>query len=262
MSVTALSFTFNLYAPTAPTAPAKPALEPSPQVTKTDAAPGDTAAGPRPQRLAQALGTALRELGVGSTDTATGGAAVDTAVHAFAHALWDALAPPTRDAGGRSGEHRQDGAHGHHGHHHGARAAYGDLAQRLEALSQTVAATPDAGSQPISVTPPTPATAPAAADGVAATETPVRAAEVPADTTPTAPAPAATTSAARSPLIDAFAKLYAALQPQAASASAGDIAGKLQQFLHTLAQSLGGGTTSPVADAPVPTSGAFVDVSA
>ena len=122
---------------------------------------GEHGAG-RTNRLTQALSAALRELGIGGTGStgmkpgktltpattditaaaaaspaapSTGGD-LNGAIEQFAHALMNALGDALgagRAARGHSGEHRQDGEHGHQGH--GARHnPYGNLAQRLQNL--------------------------------------------------------------------------------------------------------------------------------
>ncbi len=119
------------------------------------------------------------------------------------------------------------------------RRGYGNLSQRLEALSQTVAAPATAA---------TPAAAPAPTPSVDATPA---AAPVAAGTTPPAASiavPVAT--AAKTPLLDAFTKLFNALKPAAtdttAATPATDMSEKLRQFLQSLAQALAPDTSGSV----------------
>ena len=229
-------------------------------------------------RLTLALSAALREIGIGGlpaqagapattgTPANTGSAAapaatppaageLNAAVAQFASALMDALGAG-RSARGRSGEHRQDGEHGHHGQG-GRDNRYGDLAQRLESLSKTVLQVPPTAQAPSD--PSTPA--------APVTEAPISVAPVDdSDIAPAAPAPApapaapAATRSALSPLLQAFTKLFDALTPPApAHAPATDMASRLQQFLHTMAQAL---SRNGLDSAMALQSGAFIDVKA
>ena len=161
--------------------------------------------------------------------------------HAFAHALYSALrgADDASDAG-RGGRPENPGHQGHHGHHGVSKSAFGDLAQRLETLAQSLGSAPTALADP--VTPP--ATVPV----------------VPA----AAPTGASTTTAAPadSPLLSAFQGLLSALAPTASPSAAGtDPASvKLAAFLHQMAQSLGLGSSEPASS--VPASGSLINVTA
>ena len=278
---------------------------------------GEYSAG-RTNRLTQALSAALREIGIGSTGMKPGkagtpatmdtnGAAVappaapstagdlNGAVEQFAHALMNALGDALgsgRAARGQSGEHRQDGEHGHHGH--GRRhIQYGDLAQQLKNLSQTVVQ-----PAPTALATSAPATAEAAVSKAAISLPPTAESERSVD----APAPAATAQAvaqvqvqaaakatapafatapivatapalalapatapapirsAASPLLTAFTRLFDALKPQTTSdAPATDMAARLQQFLHTMAQAL---SNSGWNGAALSQTGALIDVQA
>lgn len=270
MTISSMSFNFvNVY--TTSVSPAKAGGMPAAATDRTERAPGaDSDRGAEhPNRLVQALGAALREIGIGvgateGTSANTGSTAttdtpatpstvsdIDTAVQEFAHALLGALGAG-REARGRSGEHRQDGEHRHHehSHDHGLRSTgYGDLAQRLERLSQTIVKMPPAA----------PATsAPATAVSPVADTPSSLAPEVQSDVSTMAP----TTSvrAEASPLITAFSKLFDALQPNAPAESPGtSMATRLQQFLHTASQAL---SRSGLDVAAAPQIGAFVDASA
>lgn len=279
MTISSMSFNFvNVH--TTPVSPAKAGRTPAAATDRTERAPGaDSDRGAeRPNRLVQALGAALREIGLGlglgvgvgategmsantgstaTTDTPATPSTVsdiDTAVQEFAHALLGALGAlgAGREARGPSREHRQDGEHRHHeqSHDHGLRSTgYGDLAQRLERLSQTIVKMPPAA----------PATsAPATAVSPVADTPSSVAPEVQSDVSTMAP----TTSvrAEASPLITAFSKLFDALQPNAPAESPGtSMATRLQQFLHTASQAL---SRSGLDVAAAPQIGAFVDASA
>lgn len=278
MTISSLSFSFvNVYTTSA--APATVGRPPA-AVSKAIDCRHDTdeghAAG-RPNRLTQALAAALREIGIGgaaaapgTTGTAapaapaalTGTAAapaaapstagdLSAAVEQFADALMDALGAG-RSARGRSGEHRQDGEHGRHGH--GRRnTRYGDFAQRLESLSKSIVQTPP--TAPVASAPPT-AVAPVIKAPISLPPT------VESEPGVAAPAPAAPAPirSALSPLLDAFSRLFEALKPAAAAdAPATDMASRLQQFLHTMAQTLSRNGSDTAA---APQRGAFIDVRA
>ena len=279
---------------------------------------GEHGAG-RTNRLTQALSAALRELGIGGTGStgmkpgktltpattditaaaaaspaapSTGGD-LNGAIEQFAHALMNALGDALgagRAARGHSGEHRQDGEHGHQGH--GARHnPYGNLAQRLQDLSQTVvqpaptALTTSAPATAAAAVNKTPISLPPVADSERSVAAPAPAAQAPvqaqvqaavivtapafgtAPSVATAPAsaPAPATAPApipspASPLLTAFTRLFDALKPQTPSdAPATDMAARLQQFLHTMAQALsnsGGNGTA------LSRTGAFINVQA
>ncbi|MDP3823371.1 MAG: hypothetical protein Q8R33_18035 [Burkholderiales bacterium] len=281
MTVTSLSFTLiTTYAPQR-AQPATGAQSKAPPVHDDDAGCEHKRPASRQNRLADAMMSALRELGFGATAAAAAPAAgtpaassaaapatpsatatpatseaasaakasssVESAVQQFAHALFQALRQSgngKKDSDDDSGRVAGHGHHRHH-HHHGQGHGYGNLSQRLEALSQT-AGTPTPGA--------TTAAAPASAAGTpaAASTTPVATPIV----TPVAPV-------AKNPLLDAFTKLFETLKPAntgtAASTPATDMAEKLRQFLHTLAQALAPDTMGSVQRAQV---GGLVDVSA
>lgn len=246
MPITSMSFTFvsmvassgNVAAVPAPAQPPAPA--PS-RVEPDDDAPRR---GGGQNRLAAAMVSALRELGLGSaaTSTATPAAAptnaaqptpasdatVDSAVQQFAHELFQAMRQVGRgDAREHGGGHDSDDR----GHHHHARHAegYGGWSQRLAALARSV-------SEPVA-TPAAPATTAASAAATTATTTTA----TPATTAPAVTDPATKSQPATSPanpLLDAFAKLWAAIAPPAVTAPTTDMAGKLREFLQSLAQSL------------------------
>ena len=290
MNIRSLSINFvNLYTPSAPSATAArspAAVSKEADNTKSD---GDGHGAVRTNRLTQALTAALREIGIGgagspynkaatpettdtndtndttdTSDTAAASAAtpstngdVNAAVEQFANALMDALGAG-RGARGPGGEQRQDGERSDHGH--GSRnTRYGDFAQRLESLSQTIVQTLPAAQLPSA----------AASAVVPATEAPISlaptieselgvAAPASAQASP-APAPAPTRSAT-STLLDAFSRLFDALKPRAtADAPATDMATRLQQFLHTMAQTL---SHTGWDSAAAHQTGAFVDVKA
>jgi hypothetical protein len=239
---------------------ATPAAGASPGNAATTAATAAPAtATPTPGTAATA--TTATTAAVSAADAAS----VESAVHQFAHALFQALrqggggAPASGDGNGRV---EGEGHHRHH-HHHREGHGYGDMAQRLEALSQTVG-TPAAA-------PTTPAAAaanaaPAAAATNAAPASPVASSSLSVTltvddgrsdaTTPATPAPpvatpapvvvsdpatapAATSKIATNPLLDAFSKLFKVLKPQPADAvTETAMADKLRSFLHTLAQAM------------------------
>ncbi len=281
-TITALSFSFvSLYASSA-AKPAAPAERPAAAApAETHACGSKQRAGGRENRLAQAMMSALRELGIGAvaTDATTPAATAATtattaaapaasgtdaaapastepaaaAVVQFAHALFQAL----RQGGGANASSGDDDrrvqgdrAHGHHHHeqhHHHLyrrgeqRERYGDLSQRLEALAQTFGT-----STPAATTGPVQAGASAASGAV--------------------PAAPTVTSARQHPLLEAFTKLFNALKaPEAAGAATAatstdaDLSGKLRLFLHTLAEALRPDALDGAPAAPV---GALVNVTA
>jgi hypothetical protein len=283
MSITALSFSFvSLYASPA-AKPATPAERPAAAALAETHACDRQRPGGRENRLAQAMMSALCELGLGGAATAVTGTAAPaptpaaaatatdasapaataataataaSAVYQFAHELFQALRQDQRGKASSDGEAgRVEGGEGrgHHHHHHdngyhrgGRREGYGDLSQRLEALSQTFG---------------TPAAA--ATTGVAQASASAAAAEL-----PTA-APAA--SSAKNPLLEAFAKLFSALKASAAAGTAAstatttatsaesDLSGKLRLFLYTLAVAL---RPDAMAGAQVSQVGGLVNVTA
>ncbi|KNZ31624.1 MAG: hypothetical protein AD742_16755 [Methylibium sp. NZG] len=350
---TSLSFTFvNTYAAPAAkqTAPAERCAPAGPAARHScdEARPAS-----RPNRLVEAMMTALRELGVGNaaaqpaqpaatavvavpstaadaaaalaagqasaaaavaqsaaataTATATTAASpntapmdvadkpqvsIESAVRQFAHELFSALRQMGRGESAERGADRVHGDggrrhhHGHHGHHGWRREGYGDMAQRLNALSQTYAAPAAVGaaggpasmasSLSITLTIQTSAVrapaqaettnaAVASSDGRIETSAATSAADVSATalpalaTTPAAPALAASpvTEPARNPLLDAFSQLFGALKPQAAQT---DMADKLRTFLQTLAQAMRPDSVNQ--GNPMPQVGALVNITA
>ncbi len=195
---------------------------------------------------------------------------LESAVRQFAHELFSALRQVGRGESSEQGSrNRIDGDGGrrhHHGHHGWRREGYGDMAQRLDALSQTFAApaaVAAAGPAPVSTSisitltiqngvaqqngaAPQNGVAPAPAESVttnpavdanAATAETAAAAQA-SEAVQAAPAASAPTTAqevARNPLLDAFSQLFGALKPQAAQT---DMADKLRSFLQTLAQAM------------------------
>lgn len=333
MSITSLSFTFvNLYAPqTAKAAPAAERQAPAEQAEASQC--GEHRPASRPNRLVEAMMSALRELGFGSpassapaAEAATGPSAaaasasnapaeaatasdetaapapaqaadgptvgdptvpateaqpaaepavtVESAVHQFAHELFRALRDIGRGESSEQGSNRIDGEQGGRSRHHGwRREGYGDMAQRLDALSQTfaapaaVAAASDASPNPvvassISITltlQDGQADAPAEA---AASATPAPAAAVAeqgAGAAQTATAPSVAQDTAKNPLLEAFSKLFTALKPQAAGAPQVDVADKLRSFLQTLAQAMRPETMSTL---QTPQVGGLINVTA
>ena len=167
--------------------------------------------------------------------------------HAFAHAIYSALrgAEDASDSG-RGGRPENPGHQGHHGHHGVSKSTYGDLAQRLETLAQSLGSTPTAPADPVAPT----ATVPVVPD--------------PAPTGPTTAAPTTPTTAAPadSPLLSAFKDLLSALAPSTppSAATADPASAKLAAFLHQIAQSLGLGSSETASD--VPASGSLINVTA
>ena len=223
-----------------------------------------------------AANDASAEAGAASEVAATkaadsAGGDLASAVYQFAHELMKSMRQAGRgDSGGDgmrgegddgSRRHHHQHVHGHHGHHgrHGGghhgwrREGYGDMSQRLEALANRYApqpatasaATPIASAASMTLTvesdpavvaePDAPATTVSAAGATAAAEEGVA---DPIASTIAEPA-GANAGPARNPLLQAFSKLFSALQPQAAATmSESDMAGKLRQFLQSLAQAL------------------------
>jgi hypothetical protein len=220
----------------------------------------------------------------------------DAAV-AFAHELFSALRSARDDDRGERGHRHHH--HGHHGHHHGHGRDYGDLAQGLRKLAQSI-------ESPAAPTPsPAPASPPASPPvATLPTPTPV----VPADTAPppadlpvtavppelapiglptaapaggmsieiniqvkiqwpgaatqaTAPTPA---PAEESPLLAAFKRLMDKLAPEAATGAAAtdgpSAADKLKAFLNGIADALSGQGGASPAERPAP--GSLISVAA
>ena len=243
--------------------------------------------------LAKAMMAALKSLGAGqsapttaaaapttavkTTDTAEKATAVDSgtesrnlekAVHEFAHELFQAL------RGSSNSEQEQGNGHEHGHSHHGHRSGqgggygrgYGDLAQRIGQLAQTLGA--PAGSSTASTaaaaTPVASSTAAVPATAATTTATSTDAATT-STTTPVASATPATPAVSSNRLLAAFTKLFSALQPKTAPAAAApadtpatDMAAKLKQFLQTLAQSM----KPEAASAPTAATGSLLNVTA
>ena len=296
MNIRSLSINFvNLYTTSAPPATAARLSAAVPREADNTKGYGDGHGAGRTNRLTQALTAALRDIGIGGAgsppskttapattdtndtndisdandisdtiDTAAASAAtpstngnVNAAVEQFAHALMDALGAG-RSARGHGGEQRQDGERSHHGH--GSRnTRYGNFAQRLESLSRTIVQTLPAAQPPAA---PASAVVPSTAAPISLAPTVESELGVAAPASPSAPtAPnLAPTRSATSTLLDAFSRLFDALKPRAtADAPATDMATRLQQFLHTMAQTL---SHTGWDGAAAPQTGAFVDVKA
>jgi hypothetical protein len=335
MSVTSLSFTFvNTYsAQSAKPVAAAERQAPAAQTEVKHCSEHEQRPASRPNRLVEAMMSALRELGFGSqaaaapaaTDASTASAGaqaaaaeavsatdeaaaaavvadsaaqtetvaaseaaaepaqtVASAVHQFAHELFRALRQIGRgESSSEQGSRRIDGDGGrrhHHGHHGWRREGYGDMAQRLDALSQTFAspqavAAGDAATTPLvsssisitltvqdghadapaeAVTTAAPvATSAVAEDAVQVTEA--------ADAAVPVAAPSAAQDTAKNPLLEAFSKLFSALKPQAAVVPQADMADKLRTFLQSLAQAMRPETMSSI---QAPQVGGLVNVTA
>jgi len=192
------------------------------------------------------------------------------AAMAFAHELFNALrsAGSGRDGGDSASERGRVHGRGHH--HHGHGHGYGDMAQRLERLADQVAApaAAAAASQPaqpdtaaVSITASlTTASINATRNGAdGSTTTSVNLTTV--NLSLTQPAAVADTSKQESPLLSAFRKLFAALQPASAGdAAKPDAASGLASFLRQLAQSLRSGQDA--AAPALPTQGSLISVAA
>jgi hypothetical protein len=172
------------------------------------------------------------------------------ALHAFVHELFSALRPAESE--GRSGRGFAWG-----------RTSSADLAQRLDALVQSLQAgtakTPrelpaDASTAAIA---PTPAIAPTTSSEAVA----VPAKETPEAGPPLAPARDASTTSTTAvhvdPLLSAFRELLAARHPVDASGASGDGVDALVDFLQRMSQSLEGDAASGS-----PTPGTLLDVTA
>lgn len=171
----------------------------------------------------------------------------DAAV-AFAHELFGAL----RDISARSVEH----AHPQRGRHH----AYGNLAQRLDALASRIEAgslaTPESAAAPEPIVD-------TATEAAAVAEVPDEAQPVDLAQAEPAETPEATTE---SRLVTAFERLVRAQNPGAAKASAAEAGAgsasstQLADFLRRVAQALR--SNGPAADAHAPMAGSLVNLSA
>lgn len=221
----------------------------------------------------------------------------DAAV-AFAYELFNALRSGRDDERGDRDGHRHHHHH-HHGHHHGhghGRRDYGDLAQGLRKLAQSIdvpAATPTAPAPgvPTTSTPPV-STAPAPAIDTAAPQadlpvaattpesapislpdiTPTRGMSMTVDirvtiqwSATTAPDTAANPAPAEeSPLLAAFKRLMDKLAPDAASGAAAtdapSAAEKLKSFLNGIADALRGQGGGAAAERPA--TGSLLSVAA
>ena len=262
--------------------PAATAASPSPAVAST-AADASAAMASAEASAAAAVSASAAASDLSATSSATTTAPVaateaaaqpavslESAVRQFAHELFSALRQVGRGESSEQGSrHRIDGDGGrrhHHGHHGWRREGYGDMAQRLDALSQTFAApaaVAAAGAAPVSTSisitltiqngvaqqngatpqngvaqaPAESVTTNAAVDANAATAETAAAAQA-SEAVQAAPAAIAPTTAqevSRNPLLDAFSQLFGALKPQAAQT---DMADKLRSFLQTLAQAM------------------------
>jgi len=254
------------------------------EAREADRAADSKAPKPR-QALMEALSDALATLSSAAKAPEgevpeTAAAPVDSkaqkaALHEFAHELFNALRPSGPEDGG-PGRHGRGFAWG--------RTSVGDIAQRLEALAQSLSAHP-AGATPGPATPPstdpavTPPVDPAPVSGAGASDTTTAtdtaaAAATPADpnaaadsTTDPAPAtqavadtapvvvPSATGVTVDSPLLAAFRRLASAQQGSAADGTDVSAADQLAALLHRMAEAL----THSGAD--VPAVGGLVDVS-
>jgi hypothetical protein len=146
---------------------------------------------------------------------------------------------------------------------------YGNLAQKLEQLAQTLGA--PASATGTATTPATATTATGSA--VSTTSAPTPAVATSTATATTAPATSTTPAASTAPathttanrLLAAFTKLFSALQPKsttpAADAPATDMVARLKQFLTTLAQNLQPGAGAVATSVPS-ASGSLLDVTA
>lgn len=253
MSVSSLSHTKVNHA--APTPPTRAGVAPAPApIAAADDCDGSQR-GARPRVLYHAMLSALNELRstapAPAPDAAATAPAGDTtapgvkgAVFEFASALFQALGSGTGEPAASDERHRN---HGHgHAYAYGRRShawasdAYAGLAQRLEALAETLessagAAPPATPAAPAASTAPETLTAPPAAEASTGTTSP------PAEPTPTAPA------AEPTPLVSPFGGLLEALRVPLATGS--DVAARLATFLHQLAQAL-----HPALAAPAPPS--------
>ena len=236
---------------TAAPAAAAPAATPvTPAASTTSATPVTTTQAPAPTAPATA-------------GAAGSSASVESAVQQFAHALFQALRQSgtghgkTDDADGSVKGHGHQPHHRHH-HHHGEGSGYGNLSQRLEALSQTLGTPAVAAVAPANTAAPT-------NPSLALAQTVADAPAVVASATPTVATGAATIIAgpvaapAKNLLLDAFTTLFNTLKPATTGAPATDMAEKLRLFLHTLAQAVAPDTMGSVQRAQV---GGLVNVTA
>jgi hypothetical protein len=229
-------------------APTPPGTAPAPATTTTPATPPTTGGATPPA-------------------TTTPAQNIASAVYQFAHELYAALRPAGRSEGAGQGHEHGGGEgrrHESHGDHGWKSQGYGDIAQRLDALAQRLTQAPSApangtanaagangGSTSVTVTVTLNDGAPTAATSDVATKTPAIPA-TPSAATGAVPTPASPASNdATKPLMDAFTKLFNALQPQGTAPTESDTTAKLSAFLKALAQSLSpaaaNGGTQPMA---------------
>ncbi len=201
-----------------------------------------------------------------TTANADASSSLKDAAMAFAHELFDALRSTGsgRDGSDSASERGRVHGHGHGRHHHGHGRGYGDLAQRLERLAAEVAAPAQPAQTDgaaVSITASlTTASINATRNGAdGSTTTSVNLTTV--NLSLTQPAAVADTSKQESPLLSAFRKLFAALQPASAGdAAKPDAASGLASFLRQLAQSLRSGQDA--AAPALPTQGSLISVAA
>ena len=313
MSISSLSFTFvsNLYQPAGAAPVAATDRRAAPAASPVGQGDEPRGRGP-PNRLVQAIMTALREMGLGAaapapaapavptaagstaatstgatspttnttttttaptqatssitapvpvTGTATPAAsaeAVASAVHQFAHELFVALRPAGAGHGSNDAPGRRDGEVGHKGHHghHGWKASgYGDIAQRLDALAQSLA--PATGTTPVGDR----AALPASSVSITITlqEDASAAPAVDGALPTTASTTGAATAPVRNPLLDAFSTLFNAIKPPGTPATDVDMTASLRTFLEALATAL---RPESASSSPAPAVGSLLNLSA
>ena len=240
-------------APTAPTAPT---------AAGSTAATSAGAASPTTNTTAptQASSPITAPVPVTGTATpATSADAVASAVHQFAHELFVALRPAGaghgyNDAPGRrDGEVGHKGHHGHHGHHGWKASGYGDIAQRLDALAQSLA--PATGTTPVgdrAALPASPVSIPLQEDASAA---PAVDGALPT----TASTTGAATAPVRNPLLDAFSTLLNAIKPPGTGATDVDMTSSLRTFLEAMATAL---RPESAGSSPAPAVGSLLNLTA
>lgn len=279
MSITSLSFNFvNVYASqgAAPAAATQRAAPPAP-VSAEDRCCEEQRPGGRQNRLAQAMMSALRELGLGGSAapapapatsaqaTASEAGAASTAPAAAANtpaevdvvADTGASSAPAADVesavyqfahalfqtlrqennSSEDDSRRAEGAHGHRRRHGHGHGHDHGSRQTYGDLPQRLEALAQTFGTPVPA---------AVADEpqVASAEPPIApvAATKPPQAQPLDAEPAITnvaaTNTSKNALLEAFSKLFAALRPQNTATTETDMAAKLRLFLHTLAQAL------------------------
>ena len=206
--------------------------------------------------------------GTTETPASNPSANVESAVYQFAHELFQALRQSGRgNSSSDEGSGRVEGE-GHHRHRHHDRQGhgYGDISQRLEALAQTFGAqvpATAAGDAPASPAAPASLTVTLTVDDGSADTPAPASASASATPAPAATPIAAVVTSAKNPLLEAFSKLFNALKPQSTSSTTApsdtDMAQKLRQFLHTLAQAVAPDAMSSVHSAQF---GGLVNVTA